>query len=208
MMSASVLFHLIPWNRHFMVSLYVVTASSRAASIVLLKLRALKQQGRDLVMVAWALLGSAAKLLVMSARLTDVLLSHSPERPLLPDPRRRMYVLTHIWGKAERLTCFFQFFEMVWMFSCMFLEVSEAWKSSNSLLPKTSDEKKVLHKVADPLLCVLQPTKPPFPESSGVGGSTSGLKAAGMPLSSLPAAFSLLSSSACCLLAVLPLCFY
>lgn len=51
----------------FVVSMYVVTTSSRGASIVLLKLRALKQQGRDLVMIVWALLGSAAKLLVMNA---------------------------------------------------------------------------------------------------------------------------------------------
>lgn len=62
----------------FMVSMYVVTASSRGASIVL-KLRALKQQGRDLVMIVWALLASVAKFLVMSACLTDVLLSHGPE---------------------------------------------------------------------------------------------------------------------------------
>lgn len=49
-----------------MVSVYVVTASSRGASIVLLELRALKQRGRDLVMIVWALLGAAAKFLVMS----------------------------------------------------------------------------------------------------------------------------------------------
>lgn len=41
MMSASVLFHLIPWNWHFSWSaLCVGTASSRGASIVLLKLGA------------------------------------------------------------------------------------------------------------------------------------------------------------------------
>lgn len=96
-----------------MASVYVETASPRGASIVLLELRALKQRGRDLVMVVWALLGAVAKFLVMNACLTDVLLSHSPERPLLLDPHRRTYVLTHIWGKAERSTCFFQFFEMV-----------------------------------------------------------------------------------------------
>lgn len=67
----------------FMVSMYAVTASSRGASIVLLKLGALKQQDGDLVMSVWALLGSVAKFLVMSACLTNVLFSHSPERPLV-----------------------------------------------------------------------------------------------------------------------------
>lgn len=136
----------------FMVSMYVVTASSRGASIVLLKLRALKHQDRELVMIVWALRGSVAKVLVMSVCLTAVL-SLSPERTLLLDLCRRIYALTHIWGKAERLTCFFQFFELVWLFSCVFLEVSKALKSNSSLLPETSDEK-VVHKVAHPFCCV------------------------------------------------------
>lgn len=89
----------------FMVSMYVATASSRGASIVLLKLRALKQQGRDLVMIVWALLGSVVKFLVMSACLTDVLLSLSPEGPLLPDPRRRIYVDPYL-GKGRKVDLF------------------------------------------------------------------------------------------------------
>lgn len=76
MMSASVLFHLIPWNRHFSWSaLCVGTASSRGASIVLLKLGAPKQQCRDWLTMVWALLGSVTKFLVVSACVTDVLLS-------------------------------------------------------------------------------------------------------------------------------------
>lgn len=88
-----------------MVSVYVVTASSRGASIVFLKLRALKQQGRDLVMIVWALLGSVAKFLVMNACLTDVLLSHSPERPLLLDPHRRICVDPYL-GKGRKVDLF------------------------------------------------------------------------------------------------------
>lgn len=79
------------------VNIYVVTACSRDASIVLLKLRALKQQGRDLVMVVWAVLGSVAKFLVVRTCLTDVLLSHSPERPL--DPHGRICVDAYL-GKG------------------------------------------------------------------------------------------------------------
>lgn len=84
--------------------MYVVTAASRGASIVLLKLRALKQQRRDLVMIFWALLGSVATFLVTSACLTDVL-SHSPERPLLSDPHRRICVDPYL-GKGRRVDLF------------------------------------------------------------------------------------------------------
>lgn len=94
-MSASVLFHLLPWNGRFSWSaLCVGTASSRAASIVLLELGAPKQQCRDWVMVVWALLGSAAKLLVMSACATDVLLSHRREASIAGSVERD--VLSHI----------------------------------------------------------------------------------------------------------------
>lgn len=89
----------------FMVSMYVVAASSRGASIVLLKLGALKQRGRGLVMIAWALLGSAAKFLVMSVCLADVLLSHSPERSLLLDPRRRVCVDPYL-GEGRKADLF------------------------------------------------------------------------------------------------------
>lgn len=76
-----------PMEFTLVVSIYVVTASSGGASIVLLKLQALRQQGRDLVMIVWALLESVAKFLVVRACLTGVL-SHSLERPLLLDPHR------------------------------------------------------------------------------------------------------------------------
>lgn len=61
------------------------------------------------------------------------------------------FVLTHIWGKTERLTCFF---EAMWMFPCMFLEVSKALKSNNSLLPETSDGNVALHKATHLFCCV------------------------------------------------------
>lgn len=76
-------------------------------------------------------------------------------------------VLPRIWGKAERLTCFFQFFEMVGTFSRVFLEISESLKCNNSLLPVVSDERKVVHHIALPFCSV--PAKSPSPEGSGAG---------------------------------------
>lgn len=166
LMSASVLFHLTPWNRHFSWSaLCVGTTSSRGASIVLPELGAPKQQCRDWVMMVWALLGCTAKFLVMFFFLRgEATASGSTEED----------VLSCIWGNTERSTCFFQFFEMVGIFSCVFLEISEALKCNNSSLPATSDERKALHHVALPFCCV--PTKPPSLVGSGVGDSGWGLK--------------------------------
>lgn len=82
-MLTSVLLCLDPWNPHFSWSaFYVVTASSRGASIVLLKLGALKQQDRDLVMTVWIICQ------VFGDRVS--VFSHGLERLLLPKPCRRI----------------------------------------------------------------------------------------------------------------------
>lgn len=85
MMSTSVLFSHPMESTHFTVSVSAVTASSRGASIVLLKLRALKQRGRDLVMTVWMscqALGDQRVSLMFSSLMVL--------RPLLPEPCRRV----------------------------------------------------------------------------------------------------------------------
>lgn len=80
-----------------MVCMYVVTASSRSASIVLLKLRALKQQDRDLVMTVWIncqIFGDHC-VSVFSSPTVCCYQSHVGG-----------YKLTLMWGRAAKLSVF------------------------------------------------------------------------------------------------------
>lgn len=95
MMSTSVLFSHPVESTHFTVSVSAVTASSRGASIVLLKLRALKQRGRDLVMTVWMSCQALG-----DQRVSLMFSSLTVLRPLLPEPCRRVRADPYV-GKSQ-----------------------------------------------------------------------------------------------------------